>query len=405
MYKIFIIFKHELLQAMKKFGYIVMTLIVPVFALLAIGVFELVMSLTDPAIKEVVNVGFVDEVGLFNEQTDQGLIMLVPFESRGKATQALIAERVQEYIVIPVDYLSSGSVQRYTLEKELATPPTTAYLIESFLAWNLLKDDVPPEIIGSVISPLNLEVIRLDENGDVAQEQGSIGNVIIPGVFALLLSLALMFGTNSLISGLGEEKESRLIEVLFSSVSVRQFLVAKVLALGVAGLLQVLVWLISAPLLLSLASSTFGGFLSNIQIPANFLVLGVLYFILGYLLFAVLSVSIGAISSNATEGHNLSMFYGLVQFVPLWFAGFLINYPKSPIWLVLSVFPITAPVAMVLRLGVSDVPTWQIVTSIGVLGLSVLAGLYLSVKIVRVFMLMYGKRPGIAEIIRGVKVA
>jgi ABC-2 type transport system permease protein len=405
MNKTYLIFKHEFLQGIKRVGFIVMTLIVPVLALLAIGVFELVTSLTEPSAKGVTIVGYVDEVGIFSDQTDQGLIKLIPFASKEDATQALVRRDVSEYIVIPSDYTSSGTIQRYTLAKELGITSITAYFIESFLAWNLLKDDVSPEIITSIVSPLKLEVTRLDENGDIAQEQGNIGNIIIPFIFALLLSMAFMFGTNSLISGLGEEKESRLIQVLLSSVAVRQLLIAKVLALGTAGLLQVLIWLISAPLLLSLASSSFGGFLSDIQIPPNFLVLGIVYFILGYLLFAVLSVGLGGISSSTTEAHNLSMFYILAGFIPLWFFAGLINFPNSPIWVVLSIFPVTAPVQTMLRLGVSDVPAWQIAISIGVLVLSIILGLFLSIKIFRMFMLMYGKRPGLAEIIQGLKTA
>ena len=405
MNKTYLIFKHEFLGAIKRVGFIVMTLIVPVLALLAIGAFELVTTLTEPSAKEVTTVGYVDEVGIFSDQTDQGLIKLIPFESREDATQALVSRDVSEYIVIPSDYTSSGTIQRYTLAKELGIPSITAYLIDSFLAWNLLKDEVSPEIITSIVSPLNVEVTRLDENGAIAQEQGNIGNIIIPFIFAMLLSFALMLGSNSLISGLGEEKESRLIQVLLSSVSVRDLLIAKVLALGTAGLLQVLVWLISLPLMLNLASSSFGGFLSDIQIPANFLVLGVVYFVLGYLLLAVLSVTLGGISSSTTDAQSLAMFYIMMLFVPLWLGGLLVSFPNNPIWVVLSIFPITAPVQTMLRLGVSDIPAWQIVISIAVLGLSVIVGLYLSIKIFRMFMLMYGKRPGFAEIIQGLKTA
>ena len=83
----------------------------------------------------------------------------------------------------------------------------------------------------------------------------------------------------------------------------------------------------------------------------------------------------------------------------------MVSFPNSPIWVVLSIFPITAPVQTMLRLGVSDIPAWQIVTSFGVLGLSVIVGLFLSIKIFRMFMLMYGKRPSLAEIIQGLKTA
>lgn len=136
---------------------------------------------------------------------------------------------------------------------------------------------------------------------------------------------------------------SRLIEVLLSSVSVRQLLAAKVLALRLAGLLQVLVWLISMPLLLNLASSVFGGALGNIQMPSGFLLLETIYFVLSYLLFAVLSIGIGAITPNAREGSQLSMIYTMASFIPLWFASLLFAFPNSPTWVALSVFPITSP--------------------------------------------------------------
>ena len=251
----------------------------------------------------------------------------------------------------------------------------------------------PPETI--------LENIAIVD--EVAPVEGNIANIIIPGIFSLLLGLALMIGATSLIYGLGEEKESRLIEVLFSSVSVRQLLIGKVLALGTAGLLQVLVWLVSAPFLLSLASFVSGEFMSNIQIPANFLILGIIYFILGYLLFAVLSIGVGAISSNAREGGQLSLFYTLASFIPLWFMALFMAFPDSPIWVILTIFPITAPVQAMLRLGLSEIPLWQIMTSIGVLGLSIIGGLFLAIKIFRVNMLMHGKRPSFAEIIRSLR--
>ena len=402
MNKSYLIFKHEFIHKIKSVSFIIMTLTVPVLVLLGIGIYELV-TLTKPQVEETAVIGYVDEVGMFDEQTVPGFFKLVSFASKKDANQALVRKDITEYIIIPSDYTSSGTIQRYTLEKELTTPPIKVAIIKSFLTGNLLKGKVPPGIVTLIVSPLKLEVTRVTEMGDIALEQANLGNIIIPGVFSLLLSLALMFGATSLISGLGEEKESRLIEVLFSSVSVRQLLISKVLALGLAGLLQVLIWLISAPLLLSLASSSFGGLMSEIQIPGNFLVLGTIYFILGYLLFAVLSIGIGAISSNATEGGQLSLFYTLTSFAPLWFLSLLIAFPNSPVWVVLSIFPVTAPIQTMLRLGMSDIPSWQIMTSIGVLGLSIIVGLFLSIKIFRVYMLMYGKRPALGEIFRAVR--
>jgi len=405
MNKSFLIFKHEFLRKIKSVGFIILTLSVPLAALLGIGVFKLAKTLFEEPEEVVTAIGYVDEVGIFDNHTGMGETRLVPFASRQAANQALGKWEVSEYFVIPENYTSSGIIQRYTLEEEASTPALTRGLIWSFLTVNLLDEKVAPETVALIVTPLNVESTWVTEEGEIALEESNLANIIIPGVFSLLLSLALMFGVTSLISGLGEEKESRLIEVLFSSVSVRQLLTSKVLALGTAGLLQVLVWLISAPLLLDLASSSFGDLIRGIEIPANFIALGVVYFILGYLLFAVLSIGVGAISSNATEGNTLAMFYTMTSFIPLWFSALLFNFPDSPVWVVLTIFPLTAPIQTMLRLGITDIPLWQILTNIGVLVLSIIGGIYFAIKIFRLYMLMYGKRPSLGEIYRNLKKA
>ncbi len=403
MNKTLLIFRHELLHAIKRKGFIIMTLIVPVLALIAIGVFQLILTISEPPVVETTTIGYVDEAVGFDQYTTQGNIELVRFNTQDDATAALINDDVSEYFVIPSDYLSTGVINRYTLERQLETPPVIAAVIKNFLTSNMLAGKVPPETVYRIEAPLNMVVTRLTETGAVATEQGGFGNVIIPGIFSLLLALSLMLSSTYLVQGLGDEKESRLIEVLLSSVSTRQLLMGKVLGLGAAGLVQVVVWLASIPLLLNLASSTFGGFISTIQLPANFLVLGIVYFILGYSLFAALSAGVGAISPNAREGQQLAMIYTLFALVPLWFSSLLFIFPNSPIWVVLTIFPITAPIAAMLRLGVSDIPAWQLAVSIAVLVLSTIGVLFLSVKAFRVYLLMYGKRPSWGEIIQNLR--
>ena len=399
MNKTLLIFRHEFLHTIKRRGFIIMTLVVPVLGLLGIGAFQLILNTAEPPAVEISTIGYVDQAGGFDQHTTQGFIEMVPFESTDDAKTALISGDVPEYFVIPPDYLSTGTINRYTLEREVETPPVITASIRNFLTANLLADKVPPETISRITAPLDLVVTRLTETGEVATAQGGFGNVIIPGIFSLLLAFSLMMSSTYLVQGLGDEKESRLIEVLLSSVSTRQLLVGKVMGLGVAGLVQVAVWLASLPLLLGLASSAFGGFISTIQLPANFLVLGLVYFILGYSLFAALSAGVGAISPSAREGQSLAMIYTLLALVPLWFSSLLFIFPNSPIWAVLTIFPITAPTATMIRLGVSDIPTWQLAVSIAVLALSVVLVMFLAIKAFRIYLLMYGKRPGWGEII------
>jgi len=403
MNKTLLIFRHEFRQTIKRKGFIIMTLIVPVLALLAIGVFHLISAGAGPPVIETTTIGYVDEVGGLDQHTTQGYINLIRFNTQDEATTALINYEVAEYFVIPSDYISVGVINRYTLARELETPTAITTAIKNFLTSNLLGGKVPPETVYRIEAPLDLVVTRLTETGEVATEQGGYGKVLIPGIFSLLLALSLTFFSSYLVQGLGEEKESRLIEVLLSSVSTGQLLTGKVLGLGAAGLVQVVVWLASMPLLLNLASSTFGGFFNTIQLPANFIVLGIVYFVLGYLLFAALSAGVGAISPNVREGQQLTMIYTLLALVPLWFSSLLFVFPNSPIWKVLTIFPVTAPIAVMLRLGVSGIAAWELAVSILVLVLSIIVVLFLATRAFRIYLLMYGKRPNLGEVIRSLR--
>ena len=402
MNKTLLIFRHEFLHTIKRTGFIIMTLIVPIVGLLAIEVLQLISGTVKPT-AEITTIGYVDESGGFQQYTNRGTRMFVHFDTPNDATKALVDGNIKEYFVIPSDYASTGVINRYTLAKQLAAPPATAMVIKNFITSNLLAGRVPPATIDLIEAPLNLVTTRITKTGAVATEQGGFGSLIIPGVFSVLLVLSIIFSSTYLLQGLGEEKENRLIEILLSSISARQLLTGKVLGIGAAGLAQVVVWVISTPFLLSLASSTLGGFISAIRLPPNFLLLAVVYFILGYSLFAVISAGIGAISSNSREGQQLIGIFTLPLLIPLWFMSLQMLFPNNLMWVVFTIFPFSAPVEVILRLGVSDIPTWQLAASITVLGISIIGILLLTIKVFRTYLLMYGKRPNLREIMRSLR--
>jgi ABC-2 type transport system permease protein len=402
MNKTLLILRHEFGHTVRRRGFIVMTLIVPLIALLLIGVFQLISGIARPIV-EAMTIGYVDELGGFQQYTSQGNITMVRFDTSDEATDALVRGDISEYFVIAPDYISTGVINRYTLEKELAASPAITAAINNFLLSNLLAGKVPAATIARIEAPLNLVSTRLTETGAVAPEQGGYGNFVIPFVFGILLALSIIVSSTYLLQGLGEEKENRLMEILLSSVSARQLLTGKVLGIGAAGLAQVAVWVISAPLLLNLASSSIGGFISTIQLPGNFTALAVVYFILGYSLFAVISASVGAVSSGSREGQQLLGVFTLPLLIPLWFTSLIMFFPDNPIWVFFAIFPLSAPVEVIIRLGVSSIPAWQLVTSILVLALSIVGVLLLTIRIFRTYLLMYGKRPGIGEVIRNLR--
>jgi len=402
--KTFLIFKHEFLATVRRTGFIVLTLILPIMALLAIGVTQLITGIVKPSTTvNVTAIGYVDEASGFNQFQTQGNIELVPFSQQDAALQAMLQGDIKEYFVIPVDYSSTGMVNRYILEKQLTAPPEIQSAIKGFLSDNLLAGKFSSATIGVIEAPLMFTTTRLTTTGEPATDQGGLINLIVPGIFGLLLSLSLSFTSAYVVQGLSEEKENRLMEILLSSVSARQLVVGKVLGIGLAGLAQILVWVISIPLLLSLASSAIGGFISTIQLPANLLVLGIVYFVLGYLLYGTLSTGVAAVTSSVREAQAFASIYGMFSVAPFWFFSLIMLFPDNPVWIVFSIFPFSAPVMVLVRMGISGVPGWQIAASLGMLVLSDFLGLLVVAKLLRVYLLMYGKRPRLAEIVRSIR--
>lgn len=379
-----------------------MTLIVPLVFLLGIVAYQIISGAVKPS-EEITKIGYVDNTGGFTQYREQSGIQLVSFATVEEATKALITNNVKEYFVIEPSYYSSGVINFYTLEKQLTPPPETVTAIKQFITRNILAGKVDQSNIDLINASLNIVSVRLTDTGAVSPNQGGLGDLILPMIFAILLYFSIVFSSSYLIQGLGDEKENRLIEVLLSSVSTRQLITGKVLGIGAAGLISVVVWVICAPFLINYATSSIGGILSYIKLSPSFFALCILYFILGYLLFAVFSTCIGAITPSAREGQQLAVILTLTAAVPLWFSSIIIMYPNSPVCIFLSIFPLTAPVTVIARLGATDVAAWQIILSIGVMLLTIAGGLWLTIKIVRTFLLMYGKRPNLGTIIRSLK--
>ena len=208
MNKTVLILKHEFRQTIKRKGFVIMTLAFPLIGLLVIGISQIAQGIdTPPALDEEVTIGYVDEAGGFDDYINQSAgITFVAYQTEEKATDALLAEDISEYFIIPLDYVSEGVITRCTLEKEVEPPDEIWWAMKSFLVSNLLKGQASLEITERVKAPLELYSIRLDETGDIATEQGGFGALIVPSLFGFLLIIAIFGSYSYLLQGLGEEK-------------------------------------------------------------------------------------------------------------------------------------------------------------------------------------------------------
>lgn len=402
MNKTLLILKHEFQKTVKTRSFVLLTIAFPLLAFLAISGFQIFGGEDggDPGEVEITNVGYVDNIGLISGYTSQYSVELLSYESEEAAKEALLAAEIDEYIVIPDNYLETGLLSRYTLERELEPPGNVYHSLRSFMINNLLEGKTTSEVKDRTIYPVNLISTTLDKTGNIAEEQGGLSSFILPYAFGLLLIMAIFTSSGYMLQGLSEEKENRIMEILLSSVSTRELITGKVLGLGAAGLLQIIFWLISARFIINFGSSTIGGVLSEIQITPELMALSVIYFILGYLLFAILMAGAGAIASTAREGQQMSVIFSLMAAAPFWLAPVIIENPNGALAQVFTFIPFSAPVTVMMRTGVTDVPLWQVIISIALLAVTIFGALWVAAKVFRVFLLMYGKTPKLGEIIR-----
>jgi ABC-2 type transport system permease protein len=401
--KTLILVKHEFLNTVRRKAFVILTLAFPLLALLGLLAAQIIPGMITPS-TTVSKIGYVDKTGIFIQTISEDKTELVPFDSEEAAKTALLDKKVKEYFIISPDYISSGIVQRYTLSNELAPGMDTQTVIRDFLLTNLLKGN-SADIIARAKYPLNIASTTLTAAGIPATRQGGITAFILPYIFSILLMMAIFTSSGYLLQGLGEEKENRVMEILLSSVSPRQLLAGKVLGLGAAGLVQIIIWLISANFLVKIAAASFGNILGSLQIGPEFMILAIIYFVLGYLLMAVIMAGMGSISPTAREGQQMSALVTIPVVIPIYFMAIIMEHPENPFVKVLTFFPITAPITVIVRLGLSEIPLWELLVSMAVLILSIWGCFILCTKLFRTYLLMYGKRPDLKDIVRSFKEA
>jgi ABC-2 type transport system permease protein len=404
MNKTFIILKHEFRQTFKNRSFLILTLALPLLAILGVGIYQGVHHWYHPAAPQEEKIGYVDQTGMFNQYTSQPGVVFIPYPGEEQAKDALLAKDIKEYFVISTDYLSTGLVTRYTTSREVAPSTKTTSQITNFLLSNLLAGEVSPQVLDRVKTPLLLASVRLSETGEIAPSQDIVSAYVVPIVFATLFIISIIFSSSFLFQSVTEEKENRVIEILLSSVSSGQLMVGKVLGLGTAGLIQVAVWFITFVIFSRVAPGIMPA-LGALSVPASLIGWGLLYFILGYLLLAALFAGVGSIGATAREGQGWSIIFTLPAISPIWFNYFLINNPEGAVSRALTFFPLTSPVATMMRLASHAIYAWEIALSLIILVGSIALTMWVAAKVFRAFLLMYGKRPALGEIVRYVREA
>lgn len=346
------------------------------------------------------SLGFVDLSGVLADASDTG--GLVRFPDEAAAAAALQAGEIDSYYIIAADYLATGSVTMVlpTLLLNDITDAPIRDLLQATLRQQL-DDDA---LFYRLADPSNIQQVNTEREVPANAMQDFDSSFVLVYVFVIALMLSLFMTNGYLLQAVIEEKESRVVEILISTVRPLQLLGGKILAYGTLGLFQLLVWVGALLLILQLGQVLNSlSVLARMFIPLEVLPLVLVYFVLAYLFFAAAYGIVGALATTMREGPQYVVVFTLPAVVPMYFIGLFVETPDAALPVILSLIPITAPLAMTMRLLLTTVPAWQIALSAGLLVLFIVFLMWLAGRLFRVQVLLAGQMPRLRDLPRLVR--
>jgi ABC-2 type transport system permease protein len=354
-----------------------------------------------PDLSEYGTVGYIDnsaaQVLAPGEPLERYPDLFVRYESKEAADEAARAGTLAAYFELPEDYLDNGQVILYTMQP---APDGLFGAIEGLLATNLAVG-IPNEVaVDLLVNGPSFDVTAYDVNRTF-DENGGFFVVFMPIIFGFLLIMSSVTTSSFLMSGLVEEKTNRIMEVLITSVKPSELLLGKLLGMGALGLLQIVLLLVAGVVGLSIAQQN--NVLSGLTIPPDLVVLAIVYYLLSYFLLAAVSIAIGAVVGTEQESRQLSAFMVLPVMLPyILLVSFIID-PNGTVPTLLSLIPFTAPMAILMRTGMTNVPLWQIAVSIAGLVILNVIVMWAAARLFKWGVLSTSKMPGLGRILQALR--
>jgi len=384
MRKIGLILRHEIITALSRPGYLLFAFGLPLLGLVIFSVVTLVKSDT-PDIDSISETqersdlgveGFVDHAGMIKtipEDLPPG--HLLPYVNEDLAAQALEEGEISAYYIIPEDYIASGEF----IYVHPNSSPLSSNGKDWVMSWTLLVNmlDGDMELASRIWNPMDLKVSNLDPVPQVdryAEEdcsspgQACESNALVqmlPMFVVILFFTFTSISSGQLLTNITKEKQNRMMEVLMLSIDPREMLGGKIIGLGLVSLLQVAFWAVSMFMMLRLGGDTLN-LPDGFSIPVSVLIWWILFFLLGYAITATLMGGIGALVPDTKVATQASWIVLLPMMIGYFFSVTPIGQgdPHGTVSTILSIFPLTAPVVMVMRVTIGGVPTWQLLLTV-----------------------------------------
>ncbi|WP_297098179.1 ABC transporter permease [uncultured Draconibacterium sp.] len=436
-----LILKQEYLKRVKKKSFIILTILMP---FLIAGVYGLVIYFSIKDDTEERKIAVYDATNLFlGEFSEEGTTSyhFIPKEEYATLKTNLKGSGYYGVLFIPSDIYSNNQAQLFS-EKQLPFELTEqierklSRFIENDKRQKVIEESGIPDLedrLSKTRTSVNLSTLKISQSGETKKSSSVVAFIASYAMGLIIYFFVFMYGAMVMRSVM-EEKKSRIIEVIISSVKPSQLMAGKIIGTALVGLTQVAIWLILGGIGLVVVQSFFFTpesaqqmgqsimesqgqmnpaamqaaqsnqvmevmeMIGNLNLPL-ILFSFVFYFLAGYLLYSALLGAVGAAVDNDEDSQQMvfPVTFPLILSIMLLFP--IAKNPEGPLAFWCSIIPFTSPVAMMARVPY-DLPIWELLLSMGLLVLTTIVCIMAAAKIYRIGLLMYGKKVNIKELIK-----
>jgi ABC-2 type transport system permease protein len=420
MNKVWVVVRREFLERVRSKWFIVSTVLGPLLMLAFIAI-PIIMASRGTgerrvAVLDASSQGFGERLAV---QLDQAGLLRASrvsapvgrLEEVADSLAALVGLKVLHGFLIVTD----AAVENGTLEYRGSnvTSPTDMRLLEGLLedavfAERLSRAGVDPSLVRRARIPLEFKTLKI--TGSRTTQTSGEGSFLLAYVIWFLLYMGILLYGANVLGAVVEDKTSRVVELLVSSLRPFELLAGKILGVGSVGLLQFGIWVGFAILALEeresiarlLGQPGLGATGDFPEVPWSTAVIFLSYFLLGYFLYAAMFAAVGAMTGSEAEARQAANVVVMVLVLPSLLMIGILNHPSGSMAVALSLIPFTSPIAMPVRWAAGEVAPEELIASLVLVTLALWGVTWVAGRIYRVGILMYGKRPGLRELVRWV---
>lgn len=423
-----LIIKREFISKVRNKSFIVMTFVSPIIFVAVAALIGYLSSMKT----EIKHIGIHDESGMFVNEFKNS--ESYKYHDVSKIDPKLLKDSVSQANYEGVLFIpKKDNLKDYekAIEYVSEDSPSLGFIAdtESKLSEKLLRKNLTNQGVDTILldkSKIDVTMHLTKASGEETVKGLNEMKVVVGSVFGYLIMMFIIIYGNMVMRSVIEEKTSRIIEIIISSIKPIQLMMGKIIGTTLAGILQFIIWAVVGMILLVVANMVFGlntstpttemameaSKLADIQVYfAEFLKLPLfsmavyflIYFIGGYFLYSSLYAAIGAAVDNETDTQQF-MFPVIMPLMLGVYIGFftVMNEPHGTVATIFSMIPFTSPIVMLMRIPFG-VPFYEIALSIALLFATFIAIVWVAAKIYRVGILMYGKKPTWKELIKWLK--